>query len=647
MKEYYQILGLEDGASKQEIQDAYDKLSVELDPKNNDDLDFFKEEFALLQEAYEKLMGHVPESIDNDSSEKKVEDTEQKSDPSSSNMALGDDETLISLFKKYLDIDMEGKKEMVEILEELQSHDKKYLEALQLIYKTEGVENFKEFISKQSNKKKEASPENKEQETSKPSAVKKPAENIDNPSKNKDKDWICNKQWMKKRKKIIIRSIVAVFFLVFGISYLIFQNKVDKVRAGIPIIEKQESERNEQRKNYWKNKFESSNRASGFVYNNIDSRTTRDTLVSFFIYTKYLPINTFKECFFECVYSDRINEEKYGDFFTIGFSKEKKPNDISKYFYLKLEKDITRKYKITKDEFKKLIVLAIKSEYSWSNEAFIKENKTTKDIECLSCYNDYRANYIINDLAVDEFKDFVKQYMKEKKVIDASNRIVEREYNSKYNNLTSGMSYSLKNKVKSKVYSKSLSTSTKTYHNYYGSDNGIGNIRYSFDKKEYTTSSLDDIVNDVYKEYYRDNSLYTGATPYNYCYGGNPYCSPSYGYEECSFIDIRGSSNSDVVVIIKKNNRVYSHAYIKAGGYYKFKLGNGNFQSFFYYGKGWNPKKYIKNANCGNIIGGFVNNESLDKSEVINLYHSSMSYTLYSVENGNFRPKSSNKNEAF
>ena len=135
--------------------------------------------------------------------------------------------------------------------------------------------------------------------------------------------------------------------------------------------------------------------------------------------------------------------------------------------------------------------------------------------------------------------------------------------------------------------------------------------------------------------------------PYDYCYGRNPYCSPPKGYEECSFIAIKASSNSDSVVIIKKNNRVYSHAYVKAGGYYKFKLGNGSFQAFFYYGKGWNPKKYIKTTNCGRILGGFVSNESLDKSEVINLYNSSITYTLYSVENGNFSPKKSNKNEAF
>ena len=633
MKKYYQILGLEEGSSKQEIQGAYDKLSVELDPKNNDDLDFFKEEFALLQEAYEKLMGHVPESIDNESSEKKVEDTERESDTNSSKMALGDDETLISLFKKYVNTDKQGKKEMVEVLEELQSHDKKYLDVLQLIYKTEGVESFKEFIAKQSNNKKETSP--KQQEPSKPSGVKNPGKNTDKPPKDNDKN-----------KKIIIRSIVAVFFLVFGISYLIFQNKVEKVKAGIPIIEKKELERNEQNKTYWTNKYNTDYPTKDFTYLNLDSRITRDTLVSFFIYKKYLPINTFKECFFECVYYSRINIENYSNFFVSSFSKGKRPKNLSKYFYLKLEKDITRKYKITKDEFEKLVYLAINTQYSWGNEAFIKENKTSKDIECLSCYNDYRANYIINDLAVDEFKDFVEQYMKEKKAIDASNRIVEREYNSKYNYLTSGMSYSLKNKVKSSVNSKSLVTSIKEYYNF-NFFHGIGNVDYSFDKRKYDTSSLDDIVNDVYKEYYSDNSLYTGATPYSYCYGGNPYCSPPSGYAECSFINVRASSNSDVIVIIKKNNRVYSHAYIKAGGYYKFKLGNGSFQSFFYYGKGWNPNKYIKNANCGKIIGGFVNNESLDKSEVEYLYNSSMSYTLYSVDNGNFRPISSNKNEAF
>jgi len=68
MKKYYKILGLDEGASKKDIQDYYDKLSIELDPKNNDDLDFFKEEFSLLQEAYEKLMGYHPDTKSNKNS---------------------------------------------------------------------------------------------------------------------------------------------------------------------------------------------------------------------------------------------------------------------------------------------------------------------------------------------------------------------------------------------------------------------------------------------------------------------------------------------------------------------------------------------------------------------------------------------------
>ena len=55
----------------------------------------------------------------------------------------------------------------------------------------------------------------------------------------------------------------------------------------------------------------------------------------------------------------------------------------------------------------------------------------------------------------------------------------------------------------------------------------------------------------------------------------------------------------------------------------------------------------IKNASCGRIIGGFVSDEIVDKSDIITLRNGSMSYTLYTSIDGNFQPKSSNKNEAF
>ena len=55
MKEYYEILGLNPGASQEQIDEAYNKLSVELNPKNNNNAEFFKEEYAKVINAYNSI----------------------------------------------------------------------------------------------------------------------------------------------------------------------------------------------------------------------------------------------------------------------------------------------------------------------------------------------------------------------------------------------------------------------------------------------------------------------------------------------------------------------------------------------------------------------------------------------------------------
>ena len=55
MKKHYYILGLKEGASQEEIQEAYERLSKEQDPKNNENQEFFVEEFKKVQEAYKAL----------------------------------------------------------------------------------------------------------------------------------------------------------------------------------------------------------------------------------------------------------------------------------------------------------------------------------------------------------------------------------------------------------------------------------------------------------------------------------------------------------------------------------------------------------------------------------------------------------------
>jgi DnaJ-class molecular chaperone len=55
MKKYYDILGIKEHASKEEIKKAYNKLSKELDPIKNNNEQFFEEEVKKLNEAYDKL----------------------------------------------------------------------------------------------------------------------------------------------------------------------------------------------------------------------------------------------------------------------------------------------------------------------------------------------------------------------------------------------------------------------------------------------------------------------------------------------------------------------------------------------------------------------------------------------------------------
>ena len=55
MKKHYKTLGLEEGASQEEIQTAYERLSKELDPKTNANQEFFIEEYKKVQEAYQAL----------------------------------------------------------------------------------------------------------------------------------------------------------------------------------------------------------------------------------------------------------------------------------------------------------------------------------------------------------------------------------------------------------------------------------------------------------------------------------------------------------------------------------------------------------------------------------------------------------------
>jgi len=55
MKKHYQALGLKEGASQEEVQEAFERLSNALNPSNNNNQEFFIEEYDKVQEAYKAL----------------------------------------------------------------------------------------------------------------------------------------------------------------------------------------------------------------------------------------------------------------------------------------------------------------------------------------------------------------------------------------------------------------------------------------------------------------------------------------------------------------------------------------------------------------------------------------------------------------
>ena len=596
MKKYYKILGLNEGASKEEIEAAYIRLSEELDPANNDNLEFFVEEYALVQEAYKELTGNQPK--------------EEKSDQS--NDLFKEDDTIVTIMKRFRS---STKNEKFKILTFLEDHktDSRFNQALNMIFKNEKIKSVDGFKSK-----------NSINDTN----TKRPNTNKNNKPKSKS-------SFIKKRYVVVL-----LLLLIAVVPYLIFQNKVNDFELNVPNIEANEMSKMDINKIFWTEKFKKDYpRLKSYFKNSetnengkldfVDAIVNKDTLINFLFFSKEIRFKGFDKNYFKCAYNHEINryKNKYNKEYLSWFNKTRK------------------KFGLGSKTMNNLINIIKQSSSNNSDFPFLNSTSKT-DIECKKCISNYISTSELDLFSIKDFDGFVREYFKNKRTIDKNNKEVLKNYNSKFNSLSRNMTRSLVDDLDNKLKNKPVLSENKVSFTF-SSGKNLGSITYSFVNKKFNEERLEKISDDVFNNFYKTNSLRTGSTPYSYCYGKNPYCSPPYGYSECSYIDVRASSSSDVIVIIKKNNIVYSHAYIKAGGYHKFKLGNGRFQTFFYYGNGWNPNKFMKNASCGKIRGGFVSDESLDKSDVISLRNGSMSYTLYSVTNGNFKPKSSNKNEAF
>ena len=174
-------------------------------------------------------------------------------------------------------------------------------------------------------------------------------------------------------------------------------------------------------------------------------------------------------------------------------------------------------------------------------------------------------------------------------------------------------------------------------------NNNRSEIRSSSTYQQQTNSSytVDDVLNEENK-IYLDNSLSTGDMPYTQFYGKNYKCP----YDQCSGIRVTAPGESDIVVIIKRNNqngKVVAHGYIKAGGTFQFDIPDGTYQTFFYYGEGWNPNKEMGNG----VKGGFVKDEIFSKDNPQEIISGILTYVLQLQRDGNFQTRGSSRSEIF
>lgn len=140
----------------------------------------------------------------------------------------------------------------------------------------------------------------------------------------------------------------------------------------------------------------------------------------------------------------------------------------------------------------------------------------------------------------------------------------------------------------------------------------------------------------IWQKKYKGNRLKNGSEPYRALYGRNRQSGTSE-------IVVTAPIDMDALVMVKLNNNVKQHAYIRSGKRYTFHISAGLYQVYFICGTDWCPEKDAPNGQKG-----FFLNSSTSKDDALYVdNYQSLTYTLQSSIHGNFRPQGARSDEAF
>ena len=417
-------------------------------------------------------------------------------------------------------------------------------------------------------------------------------------------------QPLMKKKIVIVFSLVL---LIFGSTYFIHNNSVTELETSIEKKEKSDlanfNVKREQIRSDLTAKNEHFTELFDEFYFEDDAIKEIDTSISTFVYSNTLTYTKYDTQYLECLSEMCVTTSQNEDLYKIVYNKLDSIHEVYG--------DISSKW-----------VSQMKSEqHRFLNSA--------QNIACQKYFTDNKTLSITYD-SFDDFEDFLAQISikeKEAKKKSASNKT---DYSIELNKAKRSLNQEGREILETKM--RASESTMQTSHSYIG--NSLGLINYSFPVTTYPIKSLENAVEYAKSEQYRNNSLYNGAMPYSYCYGS--------GNSGRSGVRVNAGSGDVLVMIKNYSDKVIRHAYVQAHKSYTLNIPDGSYHVYFYYGKGWNPTKFMKNTTCGDLTGGFHSNEVVQKDpSTLSVYSQIMTYTLTEQINGNFNTTSSSKYEAF
>jgi len=412
-----------------------------------------------------------------------------------------------------------------------------------------------------------------------------------------------------RRNFLILYSSIFLFFVV---PYVIHLLKLGIVKTEITARENMDLNKLNQQVSISRAEFDRKYPNHKHLFDEVFtlSKATkyRDTIVTYFIYYNSLSIKSYDLSYTTCLFeqasskaSKLITEKK--------FEKE----------IQKLEKDhgsLVREWanKIGQEKF---MIMDVGSPCT----PYFKE----------------AIKYVVNKKSFLDFDDFLKQYALQENNTKIDSELIKSLYQNELNRLKAKLSENEKRVLDEQLKNNSALKMGENRFSFSG--NQLGSFDYTIPRWIIDEKTINDAMDIVYTEHYKNYSLDNGDMPYAYCYGSGNYGPSSLKVN---------AGNSDVLVMVKNSNDlVVRHFYVQANHQYSVRLNNGHYNVYFYYGKGWNPKKQMKEAICGPLIGGFIYYESLSKDPSrMSLHNQSMVYTLMNVTGGNLQTVPSNVNEA-